>query len=200
MIFLNWYKRFVGKLFGSDEDTYDNNTRNDNERKKEGIETQFMEGERPTFRFPIISDAEIYGWDENKSEVERESLRDPESVPSEDEDLFEPTPLYENDRWPGDPAGGRIFRAGDDPKSKVGFNPQRASFLSDKNLKEPEPVLFKTTVIKSFQNRAFTPTTVPSPIYGFTKPEKVETTIVDEAVRVVEVEEKKLYQSLKMLQ
>ena len=112
--------------------------------------------------------------------------------PSEDEDLFEPTPLYENDRWPGDPAGGRIFRAGDDPKSKVGFNPQRASFLSDKNLKEPEPVLFKTTVIKKLSNRAFTPTTVPSPIYGFTKPEKVETTIVDEEVRVVDVEEKKL--------
>ena len=40
------------------------------------LKRNYMEGERPTFRFPIISDAEIYGWDESKSEEEREYLKD----------------------------------------------------------------------------------------------------------------------------
>ena len=65
VIVLSWFKTIVDRLFGPDEDNnkveleYEE-TENEIDESLNKIETK----NSTSFRFPIISDAEIYGWDD----------------------------------------------------------------------------------------------------------------------------------------
>ncbi|WP_339251056.1 DNA translocase FtsK [Sporosarcina sp. FSL W8-0480] len=153
----------MNKIFESEKDeslpdTYTIEDTDDVDDKEENPK------ERPAFRFPIITDAEIYGW-EPDSENERD--RNGALITKlDDEEEFTPIPLYKNDRWPGEKEIGKIHRATSSSK-----------YLTDRviedDFKRVKPNLSKeessnTTTIK--QKRPFTPTTVPSPVYGYMKP------------------------------
>ena len=72
VIVLSWFKTIVDRLFGPDEDN--NKVEPDYEKTENEIDESLNKIEtknNTSFRFPIISDAEIYGWDdESVTEVE----------------------------------------------------------------------------------------------------------------------------------
>ncbi|MBD7984340.1 DUF87 domain-containing protein [Sporosarcina sp. Sa2YVA2] len=149
------------------------------DRTEEKIETEnkvhtndmesHEQNERPAFRFPIITDAEIYGWDTDTDEAVKETVetRATKELVTELDDEFEPVPLYKNDRWPVKNEKVTIHRATSRPRyeEKIGIRPA-----------EPVPTIEKRndevreTIIKKRNNRPFTPTQVPSPVYGLSKP------------------------------
>lgn len=192
VIVLNWYKRLVNRLFSTSEEVHETNVNDEYEHSPS--EVQFEQHERPAFRFPIITDAEIYGWDENDPIKRVEHVEVPLRASKEQQDEFKPTPLYENERWLGDRPGGRVFRAGDKPKYRVDSEEQRFPFPTVRDDLETGLQLRKTEPIKRRSNRPFTPTTVPSPIYGFTPPKKVEKFVEQEIemTRWLEHEEKEI--------
>ena len=123
--------------------------------------------ERPAFRFPIITDAEIYGWDSDPEVKDTAEIRATKELVTELDDEFEPIPLYKNDRWPVQTEKVTIHRA--TPKRNYGeaanVQPPKAFSQSDKPYNEAGE-----EVIKKRNNRPFTPTEVPSPVYGYKKP------------------------------
>ena len=83
-----------------------------------------------SFRFPIISDAEIYGWDdESVTEVDYPKY----TTENEDvDDNYETKPLSENAKWPSDNRTVNIFRAESLQKYGVEEKVKRSSFSSTK--------------------------------------------------------------------
>ncbi len=124
--------------------------------------------EKPTFRFPIITDAEIYGWE---PEPENERKKEDDLITELDDD-FIPVPLYKNDRWPGGNEKTTIHRA-TSPKK---YNTRQELAPEPALKRETAPVEKKeenkTTIIQKKSNRPFTPTHVPSPVYGYLRPKK----------------------------
>ncbi|WP_381426452.1 DNA translocase FtsK [Sporosarcina thermotolerans] len=123
--------------------------------------------EKPAFRFPIITDAEIYGWEPDSENDSNEigTL----TTKLDDEEDFKPIPLYKNERWPSEKEKGKIHRA--TTSSKYLTNRVIETDLNQVNSITEKEESRKTTVIKQ-NKRPFTPTTVPSPVYGYMKPTK----------------------------
>lgn len=125
--------------------------------------------EKPAFRFPIITDAEIYGWEPDQ---ENERRKADNLITELDDDEFTPVPLYKNDRWPGGNEKPTIHRATAPLKynrkqeTKTEPAPKQRAVTKEKT--EPD----KTTIIQKRSSRPFTPTEVPSPIYGYSRPKK----------------------------
>ena len=63
VICLSWFKRLLDRLV-TEENEESEKASNQNDQHANATEEQ-EEKERPTFRFPIITDAEIYGWDDD---------------------------------------------------------------------------------------------------------------------------------------
>lgn len=141
--------------------------------------------EKPAFRFPIITDAEIYGWE---PDPENERRKADNLVTELKDDDFEPVPLYKNDRWPGGNEKPIIHRA----TAPMKYNTKQAMKT------EPAPIRgempdedIKTggkANIPKRSNRPFTPTVVPSPVYGYTKPnrDRLETLRPEKSEEVTE--------------
>ena len=158
VIVLSWFKTIKNRLFGEENEIVP-------EENKDEIEKERLPSHgKPVFRFPIITDAEIYGWDEDdendkgnhKSELDNDTIVEMPSFSDEDE--YEPIPLFENERWPGNDHQPIIHRA---HTKKVEIEKITIDDAQTKKLETN----------KHFKNR-FVPTTVPSPIYGFSNPEK----------------------------
>ena len=139
VIVLSWFKTIVDRLFGPDEDNnkveleYEE-TENEIDESLNKIETK----NSTSFRFPIISDAEIYGWDDEPvTEVDYPK----NTTKYEDvEDNYETKPLSENAKWPSDNRTVNIFRAESLQKYGVEGKGKRSSFSSTKKaLKEELP-------------------------------------------------------------
>ncbi len=184
VIVLSWFKIIVDRLFGPDEDNnkvepeYEE-TENEIDDSLNKIETK----NSTSFRFPIISDAEIYGWDD-----ESVTEADYPKTTSENEyadDNYETKPLSENAKWPSDNRTVNIFRAESLLKYGVEAKEKRSSFSSTKKvLREELPPKVNVTVQKR-SSKPFTPTAVPSPVHGFINPRR-------EAATPLKVEEVKL--------
>lgn len=169
VIVLSWFKTIVDRLFGSDED--DNKvqpeyeeTENENDNSLKKSETK----NSTSFRFPIISDAEIYGWDdESVTEVDYPKI----TTKNEDvDDNYETRPLSENAKWPSDKRTVNIFRA--ESLLKYGVEEKRSTFsTTKKTLREELPPKVGVTVQKR-SSKPFTPTAVPSPVHGFVNPRR----------------------------
>ncbi|WP_438311585.1 DNA translocase FtsK [Sporosarcina sp. FA9] len=167
----------MNKLFNAEEDTYDELNRNDDKQSIEDTESQLPLNTKPAFRFPIITDAEIYGWDDIETNGEQEQKYKEKYLNDLDklEDPYEPTPLYENDRWPGEQISGKIFRAGDKLKYEMNSTDTTENFVPEKRTEKKvyEQEIISTPLPVKRSNKAFTPTLVPSPVFGFTKPTKI---------------------------
>ena len=108
VIVLSWFKRLLDRLVTEDKEDSEKAS-NQNDQHANATEEQ-EEKERPTFRFPIITDAEIYGWDDDE---ENTQITKTKSVPVKTTiDEFETVPLYQNERWPGKDVQTNIHRAG----------------------------------------------------------------------------------------
>ncbi|MFJ7934792.1 DNA translocase FtsK [Sporosarcina sp. NPDC096371] len=182
VIVLSWFNTLMNRLFGPDDNSKDEvvyEEPNNDYEVDDPIE-QPARKQNSAFRFPIVSDAEIYGWDEN-STVERE-VSQPTTNQIDADYHYEPTPLYENERWPGDPKVSNVFRAGSTPKYGASSAPQKTVFVSrDKELQKEQTAQVKTPIQKR-SSRPFSPTSVPSPVYGYKHPAKEVPTKSDEDV------------------
>ncbi|MGN7410480.1 DNA translocase FtsK [Sporosarcina sp. SAFN-010] len=168
---MSWIKKTMGRMFGSqsDETIEDLNTESPElEQPQEPNPPQ-----RPAFRFPMITDAEIYGWDEDPDEPVQ--IKQQVAPLVEKDAPSESIPLYKNNRWPAEPPIGEIHRAGNRTKYKE---------LTEKNRTvKPElekTVKRKTEIVKQRTNKPFTPTEVPSPVYGFSQQKRTSVKIEHE--------------------
>jgi DNA segregation ATPase FtsK/SpoIIIE, S-DNA-T family len=185
VIVLSWFKTIVNRFFGPDED--DNIDKLDYEEKEIEIEeslTKIKTRNSASFRFPIISDAEIYGWDDEPVN-ERVYSKTTSKIDDED-DTYETKPLFENAKWPSDTRKVNIFRAESSLKYGAEEKEKRRAFSApQKGLQEELPPKVDTVVQKR-SSKPFIPTAVPSPVHGFAKPRR-------DVPELTEVEEAKLY-------
>lgn len=144
-----------------------------NENESNMMNEQELERPRPNFRFPIITDAEIYGWEDapttERSHIEEQFFNEP-NEPNEPDDAYETVPLYQNERWPTQEKTGKIFRAGDQSKyqKREEYEPEGKIVKKSNNQKwTPRKTEENMSVVQKRSGKPFTPTEVPSPIYGF---------------------------------
>jgi len=166
VVILSKFKSFIKRLFGEADDLTENQ-----EVAKQIDEKNEMNPEprsKPAFRFPIITDAEIYGWDEptkEKEYVETAPLSESQNT------KYEPTPLHDNERFPKDDKPINIYRAGKAPKFKTETEPNervlRARSTEDKAISAEKSLPPIERKVQKKSNKRFIPTNVPSPVHGF---------------------------------
>ncbi|MEV9639967.1 DNA translocase FtsK [Mammaliicoccus sciuri] len=133
-----------------------------NESYENSITHDDMEGNKKVnFRFPIVSDHEIYGWEK---EIEHNEYTK-DYLQQELEEEYEKIPLYQNARWPGRfEQEGKVYRS--EPKSE---SPKPSTIAKIR----PKAAQVKSTPVKEalpkVPRRPFSPSEVPSPIYGYVK-------------------------------
>lgn len=171
VIVLSWFKNLTNRFFGEEYEEKDSNVKKDHEVVQEKAEEHRSSSpDKPNFRFPIITDAEIYGWDEPENEQIVPIIKDENAASSfqvDDEDDFEPIPLFENERWPGN--HGRRKRE----------LPLKRDFVQPRKQRQPSTI-HRTKTLKEVEQdpvvthlkKRFTPTSVPSPVFGFSPAEK----------------------------
>jgi len=175
VIVLSWFKTIVDRLFGPDEDN--NKVEPEYEKTENEIDESLNKNDtknNTSFRFPIISDAEIYGWDdESDTEVDYPKY----TTKNKDvDDDYETKPLSENAKWPSDNRAVNIFRADSLQKYGVNEKEKRSSFSSTKKaIQEELPPKVKVAVQKR-SSKPFIATAVPSPVHGFINPRREATT------------------------
>ncbi|WP_233191975.1 DNA translocase FtsK [Sporosarcina sp. P34] len=176
------------------ENTHDKNNLNQNKNlnQKQNQNEDLDEDKKTNFRFPIVSDYEIYGWEPqtHHDEYTKDYLQKDEIT---EEEPYEILPLEQNERWPGRyERSGNVYRA----EAKRDFshiipptsNPLPLPFTGRKQertmhsepqriepyeSRRPEPEVpsrhqeepVKVERPKIFR-RPFSPSHVPSPIYG----------------------------------
>lgn len=170
VIELSWFKKMINRMFtteNEEEQDYEY-IQNDIE---ESAEADMQKKERPVFRFPIITDAEIYGWDEDPEDT-KNRMNEPVQKNEIEDDDFVPIPLYKNERWPKKEQEVHIHRATSSVKypKRVDSDLPMPSKTKEKG-KNEEIEEKKSTIITKRSSRPFTPSSVPSPIYGYNRPE-----------------------------
>lgn len=173
MIALSFFKKIVNRLFGPDDDDKVENIYEEPEGKYDEVPENHDTKQGPLFRFPIISDAEIYGWDDEPT-PERERPK-ATVLAEESEEDYETIPLYENERWKGDRSVGTIYKAGSALKYGVETGRQQSILRTSSTISEKKQVAQTNESVQKRSNRPFIPTTVPSPVHGYTpvKKEKI---------------------------
>ncbi|QTD43238.1 DUF87 domain-containing protein [Sporosarcina sp. Te-1] len=169
---LTWFKRVLNRIVKTDRE-HETDTEIDLEYEYEQVTNEEQQEQRidsepkhsPSFRFPIITDAEIYGWDEEEIVERSNPSTPPQELPEDD---FEPVPLYENERWPGRNESVTIHRT--ESERRLDKSVLRVTGATMETALEPKYEKKQTN--KPARNRPFTPTQVPSPVYGFRKPKK----------------------------
>ncbi|HEX5564595.1 MAG TPA: DNA translocase FtsK, partial [Sporosarcina sp.] len=165
---MTWIKKMMTRLFDADKNEEFEESFDDDIELEEYKEEP--RAEKPAFRFPIITDAEIYGWEpDSENEIKR---ADNLVTELDDDDGFEPLPLYKNDRWPGGNEKPTIHRATGQKKYAEKKEMKTEHALNRKTVPIEEMEQVKKTIIQKRSNRPFTPTEVPSPIYGYSRPKK----------------------------
>lgn len=202
VIYLSWLRNMKRRLQqmeeGNEKDelvyeqkTPANNNEIYNEKINEKNDEKLDENKKTNFRFPIVSDYEIYGWEPqtHHDEYTKDYLQD-EIV----EEPYEIIPLQQNERWPGRyETNGKVYRAetrrefariipptsnplplpfsNGKAERNLHAEPQRIEPYESKHPAEPqEPSYQQQEPVKiekpKKMRRPFTPTHVPSPIYG----------------------------------
>lgn len=193
MIFLNWFNRLKNRLFSEENESLDKQSEQYDELNEPEDETgQLESNEKPIFRFPIITDSEIYGWEEDGSSPEREYT---ETVTDLEEDDFEPIPFYQNDRWSKNDIPTKIYRSNTtfDNMEQVDRKKDSSVRKDERSIESIEPV----KPIEKLAIKKFNPTKVPSPIFGFSNREKLadlsnraESTMLPKPKAIIEKEKK----------
>ncbi|WP_203246623.1 DNA translocase FtsK [Sporosarcina beigongshangi] len=177
---MSWFNTLMNRLFGPDDSSRDEIDYEMPRNEYEADETveQSDSKQASSFRFPIISDAEIYGWDEELPR-ERETQHSPVNE-IKAEDLYEPTPLYENERWSSDKTVPNVFRVGSASKYASAVEPERVPFGTDEKEQRVEQTVQIKSPIQKRSSRPFSPTSVPSPVFGYRDPRQEISPMVTE--------------------
>ena len=177
-----------------EQTTTEKNNENTTENRIEEHAEEHDENKKANFRFPIVSDYEIYGWEPqvHQDEHTKDYLQE-----ETEEQRYEIIPLEDNERWPGRYGnGGTIYRAetkrdfahiipptseplplpfsGRKHERTQHSEPQRIEPLermrANQQPQTPPPTQRPEEPVKQDKpkkiRRPFTPTAVPSPIYG----------------------------------
>ena len=176
VIALSWFKTIVNRLFGPEED-------NEHETKQvvnipESDYSRSALKPSTSFRFPMISDAEIYGWDEEEGYEQKPSNREP--VNNTDEESYTTIPLYENDRWMRESDKGNVYRVGSNKKVDEAptTNVKKKTRIKSEVTSFSKP---EKEIVKNRSGKPFTPTEVPSPVHGYYKRSLIAERIIEEA-------------------
>lgn len=205
VIYLSWLRDMKRRLQemteGTDkidllyeQTTTEKNNENTTEKRIEEHAEEHDENKKANFRFPIVSDYEIYGWEPqvHQDEHTKDYLQE-----ETEEQRYEIIPLEDNERWPGRYGnGGTIYRAetkrdfahiipptseplplpfsGRKHERTQHSEPQRIEPLermrANQQPQTPPPTQRPEEPVKQDKpkkiRRPFTPTAVPSPIYG----------------------------------
>ncbi|WP_233191559.1 DNA translocase FtsK [Sporosarcina sp. P18a] len=169
------------------ENTNDKNNLIQNQKPNEDLD----EDKKTNFRFPIVSDYEIYGWEPqiHHDEYTKDYLLEDEAT----EEAFEILPLEQNERWPGRyERGGNVYRAeakrdfaqiipptsnplplpftGRKQERTMHSEPQRIEPYESRRPELEVPSRHQEEPVKverpKIFRKPFSPTHVPSPIYG----------------------------------
>ncbi len=163
---MSWLKKTMGRLFNSQSDQTTDESSNSPQIQNDTEETETPQ--RPAFRFPMITDAEIYGWEEEPVQEKSADHRLP--LISEETSFERATPLHENKRWPAEQPIGEIHRAGSRQKyrdsAETPPSARRTPAVPERKSEASRPQQPNDKRIHT----PFKPTEVPSPVYGFTKP------------------------------
>ncbi|AOV07197.1 DNA translocase FtsK [Sporosarcina ureilytica] len=159
---LKWFKTLTNRLFGEEVEEKQYVEKMDEQNKNENNPNE--QKARPAFRFPIITDAEIYGWDEDDMDDYPRQVEP--SSPSQELDDYEPIPLYKNERWPSQNVQVNVHRASESPREEL-IQKEVVSEQAESN----------SSVTTDYASRRktsdrFVPSKVPSPIYGFSPPKE----------------------------
>lgn len=162
VIMLKWFKTLTNRLFGEEVEEKQYVEKMDEQNKNENNPNE--QKARPAFRFPIITDAEIYGWDEDDMDDYPRQVEP--SSPSQELDDYEPIPLYKNERWPSQNVQVNVHRASESPREEL-IQKEVVSEQAESN----------SSVTTDYASRRktsdrFVPSKVPSPIYGFSPPKE----------------------------
>ena len=175
VIVLSWFKKITNRLFGSDEVDDQENVNYENfESESEDSLHKLDRKNSASFRFPIISDAEIYGWDDGPTK-ERENHKIISPTEKEEDSNYETKPLFENDKWPSDTRPVNVYRSASALKYGKKKEVEKTPFSTPKKTKPDKLPSRVSTTVQKRSNKPFTPTAVPSPIYGYTNPRREET-------------------------
>lgn len=186
VIMLKWFKTITNRLFGEDDN--DEKQEIDKMQEIEELESQEGRSEKPVFRFPIITDAEIYGWDEEEPKIESKQGQAVSS--DEKQDDYEPIPLYENDRWPENTVPVNVYKANEKPVYNKEI--ERTYFSPELKPEFTRGSKFEKVIKKSPASR-FVPTDVPSPIHGYvSRARKNDNFVLEEVEEVVETKQHSL--------
>lgn len=183
MIVLKWFKRLFERFQQADDDDDEQLSYMDYTNEKNEMEGTY----KPNFRFPIITDAEIYGWDEELPEKKEKPNRD--AHPREKE--FEPIPFYMNERWPREKKSGTIHRVGDAKKNPL-VSTQIEQPIQQEELAFPQQAKRESSIAKR-STRPFSPTNVPSPVFGFAPPPVQKERLPNEDAILEVVEERTVH-------
>ncbi|WP_252502591.1 DNA translocase FtsK [Sporosarcina sp. Marseille-Q4943] len=167
---MTWIKKMMNRIFDADKNEEYEENLIDIELEEHEEEVQI---EKPAFRFPIITDAEIYGWE---PDPENERRKADNLITELHDDGFEPVPLYKNERWPGGNEKPTIHRATAPLKyqKKHELEPEAIPRLAPKKDSVPaeeDKEKSSSAIIRKRSSRPFTPTEVVSPIYGYSRPD-----------------------------
>ncbi|MFC5590435.1 DNA translocase FtsK [Sporosarcina soli] len=163
---MSWFKKIMNRFIGPEEDTSTESVEQYDDEQVETVE-KFERKQGPSFRFPIISDAEIYGWEDESTTKRASTKNDKDRKDTEDD--YETKPLFENERWPGDSRPVNVYRVGDIKKYPISDEKEKEVFPLKADALPKESTAKKKTNPKYF-SKTFIPSSVPSPIYGYTRP------------------------------
>jgi S-DNA-T family DNA segregation ATPase FtsK/SpoIIIE len=166
VIVLSWFKKIMNRFIGPEEDTRTESVEQYDDEQVETVE-KYERKQGPSFRFPIISDAEIYGWEDESTTKRASTKNDKDRKDTEDD--YETKPLFENERWPGDSRPVNVYRVGDIKKYPISDEKEKEVFPLKADALPKESTAKKKTNPKYF-SKTFIPSSVPSPIYGYTRP------------------------------
>ena len=205
---MNWFKKKFNKLFKDDIEPYDENEVYDYDEQQElYFEEQQQTKNKSTFRFPLISDAEIMPQQHKQRRVSRVEQS---SLPPEERPLELPKHLqHSNPRVYDVEAQGirellesRQKRTGNStvlrrPKTerrKLSVTRAEEEVLTKKPIREEKSV--NREYVNPLENRKrFVPTDVPSPVYGFQKPKSIEQLVANKKTEAAVMTEEKVLPS-----
>lgn len=201
---MNWFKKKFNKLFKDDIELYDENEVYDYDEQQElYVEEQQQPKNKSTFRFPLISDAEIMPQQHKQQRISRVEQS---SLPPEERPLELPKHLQHSSSRVYDVEAQGIRELLESRQKRTGNSTvlrrpkterrkltvtRDTEVLTKKPIREEKPV--NREYVNPLENRKrFVPTDVPSPVHGFQKPKPIEQLVANKKTEAATMTKEKV--------
>ena len=204
---MNWFKKKFNKLFKDDIEPYDENEQYYYEEQQEFyVEEEQPTQKKSTFRFPLISDAEIRP---RQPKQQRVSRVEQSSLPPEERPLELPKHLQQSSSRVYDVEAQGIRELLESRQKRTGNSTvlprpkterRKLSVIREEEVLTKKPVLEEKSVNREYVNpldnrKRFVPTDVPSPVHGFQKPKPIEQLVANKKTEATVMTEEKVLPS-----